>query len=136
MKPDRPESTFYTTVINGQTVVVERVAPAYAAGQKGVKRPRRKKKKSKPSRCVSLLALLYPELAEEEELPAGDPAWPKKLLRAAKRAEHREPLELLENDDDDHFHLSYNQRGQKKQKDEIKYTRRGWASGWEPHKPK
>ncbi len=33
--PDRPESTFYTTVINGQTVVVERVAPGDATGCRG-----------------------------------------------------------------------------------------------------
>jgi hypothetical protein len=30
MEPDRPESTFYETVIHGQTVVVERVAPGRA----------------------------------------------------------------------------------------------------------
>jgi hypothetical protein len=133
--PERPESTFYTTTINGQTVVVERVPPAYAAGRKGVKQPR-VKRNWKTLRYIPPPALPYPELAEEEELPAGNPPLPRRVLRAAKRAKHREPLELLENNDIDHFHLDYSYRGQKKQRDEISYTRGSWASGWNEHTPK
>jgi hypothetical protein len=36
--PERPESTFYETVIDGQTVVVERVAPGDATGARGWRR--------------------------------------------------------------------------------------------------
>jgi hypothetical protein len=130
--PKRPESTFYETVIDGQTVVVERVAPGWANGKKGVKRPTKKK----GWKTLRYIPPLYLELAEEEELPAGNPPLPRKILRAAKRAKYREPLELIENNDIDHFHLEYTQRGQRKQRDEIKYTRGSWASGWDEHTPK